>query len=1013
VDFPFNIDTKISAEDAGKPSNKAIGSDNSSPKLQFKEAYDSALTSDVATLRGNSLPVAHNEIAGISSPSHIALSKPGESQMMRLGDFDIEISGTSASLDDTVAFAQEIGLDRDLVETILSQSSTSGTKDAIASSDRLSSPIAFDAVPSNEMEDAADAIVTLISKQLKSQISSNKDSGLSPGASGSGAVVSPAEIRSFIDSYIESNAGDNLNVEIALKKSDLAQSISAAIGASELFTLGSFDRTAAALPQADQELKRVVLETLNLRPALDDVRHSLLVRAGQKNSSEIASQSHVLIPELRQQNSQLTAASAKDFLRGVSQDPIAGRNVLSTLNPEPVVNRNTLDVISGRGVTGGLSEGDAVFSTKAREPELNVGTGNPVKATVKSEAYELAARSKPGFDSVKATVKSEAYELAAGSKPGLDSVKATVKSEAYELAAGSKSGLGLVKATVKSEAYELAAGSKPSLDSLKATVKGEASLSSTDNRVSSAATNKGELSGPRVITDQVTPQVLRGSDLGASSALSGGDLRRTQESVVGDVVKAGLKNSVMDENGAPQKILRGGDLNSYVVASDNNRIEPRLAHNFEDKSQPNSQNSMDSIKYQAARVDFEARGDLVKDESEFRHMGEAELRAMTKGPRVNGEFDQRLDPSLGAKDDSSAKLSRSSDANEVSGTRVVLSSGAQENAVQTFSESAGASKTESPKRDRPDAERQFASSETNAKHRQSRVSQDHVPRPPESSLTEDRVGTLRGLDLGSRVELISPIVAGPTKNSTNQPSKVAVAKTTDSLHVEPTKDFLMKRELSNPSITEHRVAPQSMDGGITNPGLPTSSGTGFGIEPAISAAPTINSGLNLGERSTPLESGVLAKASGGQSPQNISTREMVGDNLSKLIGQRMLANVEAGNYRINFNLFPRDMGMVDITMELRDGRLDAQINASNAITRDLLGDTLPRLRDALNLSGFSESNIELGSDQHRRSGNNGNSETTGNGRDSDGKDLKEGTDVPKNIIVEDLHLDPDTVDLWA
>ena len=969
MDFPFNIDTKISAEDAGKPSNKAIGSDNSSPKLQFKEAYDSALTSDVATLRGNSLPVAHNEIAGISSPSHIALSKPGESQMMRLGDFDIEISGTSASLDDTVAFAQEIGLDRDLVETILSQSSTSGTKDAIASSDRLSSPIALDAVPSNEMEDAADAIVTLISKQLKSQISSNKDSGLSPGASGSGAVVSPAEIRSFIDSYIESNAGDNLNVEIALKKSDLAQSISAAIGASELFTLGSFDRTAAALPQADQELKRVVLETLNLRPALDDVRHSLLVRAGQKNSSEIASQSHVLIPELRQQNSQLTAASAKDFLRGVSQDPIAVRDVLSTLNPEPVVNRNTLDVISGRGVTGGLSEGDAVFSTKAREPELNVGTGNPVKATVKSEAYELAARSKPGFDSVKATVKSEAYELAAGSKP--------------------------------------------SLDSLKATVKGEASLLSTDNRVSSAATNKSELSGPRVITDQVTPQVLRGSDSGASSALSGGDLRRTQESVVGDVVKAGLKNSVMDENGAPQKILRGGDLNSYVVASDNNRIEPRLAHNFEDKSQPNSQNSMDSIKYQAARVDFEARGDLVKDESEFRHMGEAELRAATKGPRVNGEFDQRLDPSLGAKDDSSAKLSRSSDANEVSGTRVALSSGAQENAVQTFSESAGASKTESPKRDRPDAERQFASSETNAKHRQSRVFQDHVPRPPESSLTEDRVGTLRGLDLGSRVELISPIVAGPTKNSTNQPSKVAVAKTTDSLHVEPTKDFLMKRELSNPSITEHRVAPQSMDGGITNPGLPTSSGTGFGIEPAISAAPTINSGLNLGERSTPLESGVLAKASGGQSPQNISTREMVGDNLSKLIGQRMLANVEAGNYRINFNLFPRDMGMVDITMELRDGRLDAQINASNAITRDLLGDTLPRLRDALNLSGFSESNIELGSDQHRRSGNNGNSETTGNGRDSDGKDLKEGTDVPKNIIVEDLHLDPDTVDLWA
>ena len=970
MDFPFNIDTKISGEDAGKSSNKAIGSDSSTPKLQFKEAYDSALTSDVAKLRGNSLPVAHNGVAGISSPSRIALSKPGESQMMRLGDFDIEISGTSASLDDTVAFAQEIGLDRDLVETILLQSSTSVTKNAVESSDRLSSPIAFDIVPSNEMEDAADAIATLISKQLKSQISSNKDSGLSPGTSGLGAVVSPAEIRSFIDSYLrsQSNAGDNLNVEIALKKSDLAQSISAAIGASELFALGSLDRTAAASPQADRELKRVVLETLNLRPALDDVRHSLLMRAGQKNSSEIASQSSALIPELGQQTSQLTAASAKDFLKGVSQDPIAGRHFLSALNPEPVVTRNTLDVISGRGVTGGLSEGDAGLSSKAREPELNTGAGNPVKATVKSEAYELAAGSKPGLDAVKATGKSEAYELAMGSKP--------------------------------------------SLDSLKATVKGQASPLSIDNRASSAVTNKGEPSGPGLNIDQVTPQVLRGSDLGASSALSGGDLRRAQERVVGDVVKAGPKNSVMDEDGAPQKILRGGDLTSYV-ALNNNRIEPRLANNFEDSSQPKSQNSVDSIKYQADRVDFEARGDLVKDESEFSHVGDTGNRLTSKGPRVSGEFDQRLDPSLGSKEDSSARLNRFSDANEVSGTRVSLSSAAQEAAVQTFAESAGASKTESPKSDRPYVEGQFASNETNAKHRQSRVSQDRVLRPPESSLTEDRVGTVRGLDLGSRVELISPTVAGPTKNSTNQPSKVAVAKTTDSLRVEPTKDFLIKRELSNPGIVEHRVAPQSMDGGITSLGLPASSGTGFGIEPAMSAAPTINSGLNLGERSAPLESGVLAKASAGQSPQNISTREMVGDNLSKLIGQRMLANVEAGNYRINFNLFPRDMGMVDITMELRDGRLDAQINASNAITRDLLGDTLPRLRDALNLSGFSESNIELGSDQHRHSGNNGKSETTGNGRDSDGKDLKDGTDGPKNIIVEDLHLDPDTVDLWA
>ena len=403
--------------------------------------------------------------------------------------------------------------------------------------------------------------------------------------------------------------------------------------------------------------------------------------------------------------------------------------------------------------------------------------------------------------------------------------------------------------------------------------------------------------------------------------------------------------------------------------------------------EPKPDNIADSIKHQVTtRIEFEARGELAKGETELRQVADNEYRAITKDPRVNREFDQRLSPS----------------------------SGAEKSEVQKFSPLPGASESESPKLSRSEVEGQFASSETNVKHRQSRVFHDRIPRRPEPGLVEDRVGELRSSDLGSRVEAASPNVAVSTRNPTSQSSKLVAARPSDSLLVEPTKDLLIKRELNHLSITEHRVAPQSIiDGGSTSPGLSASSGIGFGIESAISAGPTANSGPNLGERSAPLDSGALVKANGGPSPQSVPTREMVGENLSKLIGQRMLANVESGNYRINFNLFPRDMGMVDITMELRDGRLDAQINASNAVTRDLLGDTLPRLRDALNLSGFSGSNIELGSDQDRRSRDNSNSETSENGHDSDGKDLKNGGDGSRNIIVEDLHLDSDTVDLWA
>ena len=44
-------------------------------------------------------------------------------------------------------------------------------------------------------------------------------------------------------------------------------------------------------------------------------------------------------------------------------------------------------------------------------------------------------------------------------------------------------------------------------------------------------------------------------------------------------------------------------------------------------------------------------------------------------------------------------------------------------------------------------------------------------------------------------------------------------------------------------------------------------------------------------------------------------------------------------------------------MEMRDGRLDAQINAGNAVTRDLRD--LPRLRDALQQNGINQRSCKL------------------------------------------------------
>ena len=74
---------------------------------------------------------------------------------------------------------------------------------------------------------------------------------------------------------------------------------------------------------------------------------------------------------------------------------------------------------------------------------------------------------------------------------------------------------------------------------------------------------------------------------------------------------------------------------------------------------------------------------------------------------------------------------------------------------------------------------------------------------------------------------------------------------------------------------------------------------------------------------------------------------MVSRQLSEALDSVWLPTLAAGHYRLTFNVNPKELGAIDVVMEMRDGRLDAQINTGNAVTRELLGDSLPRLRDAL------------------------------------------------------------------
>jgi hypothetical protein len=147
--------------------------------------------------------------------------------------------------------------------------------------------------------------------------------------------------------------------------------------------------------------------------------------------------------------------------------------------------------------------------------------------------------------------------------------------------------------------------------------------------------------------------------------------------------------------------------------------------------------------------------------------------------------------------------------------------------------------------------------------------------------------------------------------------------------------------------------------------------------------------------------------------QSMPGREMASRAISEALGQRLAANIAAGHYRLTFNVNPKELGAIDVVMEMRDDRLDAQISASNAVTRDLLGDSLPRLREALQQTGINLAQLQVSSDAQQ------NGAHSGDGKEEMAQERfgNEGllAESSEELISEDLELglDPASVDFWA
>ena len=120
--------------------------------------------------------------------------------------------------------------------------------------------------------------------------------------------------------------------------------------------------------------------------------------------------------------------------------------------------------------------------------------------------------------------------------------------------------------------------------------------------------------------------------------------------------------------------------------------------------------------------------------------------------------------------------------------------------------------------------------------------------------------------------------------------------------------------------------------------------------------------------------------------------------LAEALGQRLTAQIARGAWRVEMDLHPKSLGRIEIQLEMKNGELEANFVAVNAATRELLNESMPKLRLALEEHGMETAYIGLGQ------GNQGNSDgkSTGQNNPESSAERRGVTDTEPGEIIRQL-----------
>ena len=130
---------------------------------------------------------------------------------------------------------------------------------------------------------------------------------------------------------------------------------------------------------------------------------------------------------------------------------------------------------------------------------------------------------------------------------------------------------------------------------------------------------------------------------------------------------------------------------------------------------------------------------------------------------------------------------------------------------------------------------------------------------------------------------------------------------------------------------------------------------------ALDALGLERTGLLVPRAANPTGVALPSEPLGSTASQRSALYESISQRLVDALGARIQGQIAKGQWTMQLTLKPASLGTIDVDLQMRNGELEARFVSANPLTRDLLQDSMQRLKDQMAQAGTDVAKVVVDS----------------------------------------------------